>query len=119
MKKHIKGFLCIALVFCMIFALCACKSDPFCGRYVAESMEIGGQSFKVEDAYESGATIELKDVNLCTLTLDGNVYEGTWSSEGSAITITLEAEASAGTIDGDTLKVDLYGTGMTMVCVRK
>ncbi|MCQ2497078.1 MAG: hypothetical protein MJ131_10870 [Lachnospiraceae bacterium] len=118
-KKHIKRFLCVVVVFCTIFALCACKSDPFCGNYNVESVEIGGQSFKTEDAYANGASIELKDVNLCTLKLDGNTYEGTWSSDGSSITVTLEAEASKGTIEGNTLKIDLYGTGMTMVCVRK
>ena len=119
MKKITRKILCAAMIVCMMLSLCACKADPFCGYYEASSVEIGDMSFPIEEAYENGASLELKNASLCTLKLNGIAYEGEWKSEGSKVIVTIEEETSNGTVENGVLSIDLYGTGMTMVCNKK
>lgn len=115
---NLKKFLCAVLVLCMSLALCACKADPYCGVYKAKSVEINDMSFDITEAYEKGASLDLMEAAQCTLTLDGKEYEGTWSSEGNKVKVVIEEEESVGVIEEGILSIDLYGTGMTMICTR-
>ncbi len=119
MRKISRNILCVILILVMALTLCACKADPNCGVYVADSVEIGDYTFDISAAYEEGASFDLQEAAACTVTLDGKAYEGTWSSEGNKVSIVIEEEESEGTIADGVLSIDLYKKGMTMVCPKQ
>lgn len=118
MKKLFKKSLCLILVVVMAMALCACSADPNCGKYTCQNVRVGDISVSASEVYPSGASIELKTAGACTVVLDGAVYEGSWKSDNSQVTIVLEEEASTGTVSGNTLTIDLLGLGMIMTYTK-
>jgi len=118
MKRSIKRALCMVMVFVLAMSLCACSADPNCGKYVCKDVKVGDISVSAQEAYPNGSSIELKTAGACTIILDGAVYEGSWKSENSNVTITLEGEESTGSISGNTMTIDIYNVGMTMTFER-
>ena len=119
MKKHIKKVLCIVLALVLTMSLCACSEDPNCGSYVCKTVTVGDITVNVNEAFVNGASLELKQAGACEVLLDGTKYEGSWKSEGSSVTVTLEEEPSVGTISGNTISIDLLDLGMILVFEKK
>ena len=118
MNKLIKRVLCVILVLVLSLSLCACSADPNCGLYTCKTVTVGDLSVNADKAYVNGASIELKTAGACTVNLDGAQYDGSWKSGDNSVTITLEGTDSVGTINGNTISIDLYGVGMTMDFVK-
>ena len=114
MRKHIKKALCIVMALVLTMSLCACGADPNCGSYTCKTVSVGDITVNVNDAFVNGASMELKQAGACEVLLDGSKYEGSWKSEGSSITITLEEEPSVGTVNGNTISIDILNVGMTL-----
>ena len=118
MKKVVKKGLALLLVVVLAMSLCACSKDPNCGKYVCKSAKVGDISVNASEVYPNGASIDLQTAGACKVVLDGAEYSGSWKSENSTVTITLEGEESKGTVSGNTLTIDIYDVGMTMVFER-
>ena len=115
MRKYIKKALCIVMALVLTMSLCACSTDPNCGSYVCKTVTVGDITVNVNEAFVNGASLELKQAGACDVVLDGKKYEGSWKSEGSQVTITLEEEPSVGTISGNTISIDIFDIGMTLI----
>ena len=114
MKNHIKRALCLVMVLMLTMSLCACSTDPNCGKYVCKTVKVDNLTVNVNEAFTNGASIELKAAGACSVVLDGATYDGSWKSKDNQVTVTLEGTESTGIIAGNTLTIDLYGVGMTM-----
>ncbi|MBO4510612.1 MAG: hypothetical protein J5718_04625 [Lachnospiraceae bacterium] len=118
MNRVVKKGLALLLVVVLAMSLCACSKDPNCGKYVCKSAKVGDITVAANEVYPNGASIDLQTAGACKVVLDGAEYSGSWKSENSNVTITLEGEESKGTVSGNTLTIDIYDVGMTMTFER-
>jgi len=118
MKRIVKKGFALILVVILAMSLCACSQDPNCGKYTCKSVRVGDITVDAKEAYPNGTSIDLKSAGACTVVLNGVAYEGSWKSENSQVTISLEEEPSTGTVSGNTLSIDLLGVGMIMELQR-
>jgi hypothetical protein len=109
------------LAICMIFSLCACGSsgggstaaDPGVGKYTGVSADVMGTPSALESLYEKGTSIELQSGGKGTMELDGSPVSIKWKADGKNLSVTAEGTDYAGTIDKDTIVLDLLGVKIT------
>lgn len=115
MKNNFRKLTCVILALVLCLSLAGCKSDPNCGLYKAETVEVDDVSFNITDVFSNGASIELKDGAICKLILDGDEYPGTFTTEENGkVTITLKENDSVGTIADGVLSIDLLNSDMVI-----
>ena len=117
MKKSI----CVVLLVAMLLTLPACgsKPDPNCGVYEARIGTVDGITVSVQQVYENGFSVELKDGGKAVLKIDGEDYRLTWKCEGDRLTIEAKDTSFHGTLsEGMMVLEDFNGSGIdfTLIC---
>ena len=106
----------------MLPVLTACgddaKSDPNLGVYEAKSAEMMGMELGVEDVFEDGCSIELKNKGKGTMTFDGDEASFKWELDGDDFSGKGSGAELSGTLkDGVLVLNDIMGSGVTMTFV--
>ncbi len=96
------------------------SDDPNIGVWEATEASMLGVSIKPEDAFEGGASIELKSGNECNITLNGEVFNVRWELDGTTFKLIDGSDEFTGTLIGNELKlVDLLGLGVDLTFVKE
>jgi hypothetical protein len=130
MKKFL-SILLVGLLCVCCFALGACKEEPKTDVYKLDSIIFNGETYELGEEF-MGQTLtkdliifEFKGDGKVVAKQDGKVAEGTmtWTKDGNTYTIvqTVESESMTytGTLEGDTLTLDLSGSGMMIYVLKK
>ncbi len=109
----------IALSLGLLLALSACgagsASSPYLGTWYTTEASFDGRALDVENDLMGGLTIELQDQGLCQLTFAGKTDELTWSEEDGSITLSDGQEDLVGTIDEESMNIEMEGALFTLV----
>ena len=90
--------------------------DPNIGIWQAVTVEDGDYSYEAKDAGFGDFTVELKSGGKCTVTLDGQNYNGTWKLEGNSLTLKAGLLTVTGMIENDRMKIEnLYDLGLNVI----
>ena len=112
MKKIISLALAAVLVICC-FGLVSCGGGDAEGLYKISSYKMGdvvyevggeapwGDTFNADDM-----TIELKSGGEAVITNMGNATDGTWSLDGSEVTITIQGQETILKLSGNELSIE-------------
>ncbi len=84
----------------------AASTDPNAGLYTAISAEAMGIEVPVDDLFDEGFTIELKDKGKCVINADGTKKNGKWELDGKAITIKGGGVTLKGTLENGIISID-------------
>ncbi len=96
------------------------SDDPNIGVWQATEITMMGMTMAPEDIYSNGITLELKAGNDCVLTLDGQPFAGTWSVDGSNLTINQGFdEYSAKITNGKLMLVNTLNMGLDITFVKE
>ncbi len=109
MKKIIVALFCLLAL--LAFSACG-ADDPNAGIYEGVSVAAEGVTLDITDVFEKGASIELKKGGKGSITLEGKEFPLKWSLEETDLTVTVEDEVSHGTLENNTIVLDLMGTGL-------
>lgn len=103
MKKTVKRGISILMALGLLlgFAACGKNSDPNVGTWKAVSASMLGVTVSIEEIFENGVTLVLKDGGSCDLDLDGEKVSGTWSVASGALTIEADGISISGSITSD------------------
>lgn len=98
----------------------ATADNPDLGLYNATSAEMYGVVVEIDDLWENGFAIELKDKNKCDIFVDGQSSSGKWQLNGDQVHINGGGLDCDGMLsDGQMALEDVLGTGMTLTFVRE
>lgn len=104
--------LCLALL--LALSLCACGGSAdteSLGKYNCTSISM--QDMTLEG---SGQWLELQEGGKATLFVSDQTYTGEYTLADGAFTLNIDGQdAAAGTLEGDTLTIDLLGATLTFV----
>ncbi len=97
MKKTIAIFVAVMTVFCLL-AGCAKESepDPNAGLYKGTVAEALGLQLEIDDVFEGGMSIELKNGGKAQFNYEGKSYNLKWTLDGT----TFHAEGGGAELDG-------------------
>ena len=120
-----KKLFALLLLAALLVSLAACGSsgpkDPNCGLYEAVEAEVFGITVKVEDVFEDGLSIELKDGGKAVFRYEGKDYSMKWTRDGEIF----HAEGGGAELDGTLADgvmqlEDILGSGVQikLVCAE-
>ena len=122
-----KKLLAILLSLVLTLGLAACGggggssstvSDPNCGVYEAESAEMSGVTVDVDDVFEDGFSLELKDGGKAVFRYEGKEYNLKWSLNGTDFEAKSSGVTLTGTLSDGVLELsDVMGTGLSITLV--
>ena len=122
LKKAAKNLLVVALILVLAIALAACGDDSpeaaAIGRYEATTIEMGGESADISTIYSGETYIELAKDGEGTISVDGTPVAITWALDGSNINVDMEGSTSSGTLNNDTLVLEIMDIGMQITFVK-
>ena len=89
------------------------------GLYQADKAVAYGIEVEISTMWENGFSIELKDDGRCDLTVNGQGGSGTWSQDGSTITVNVPGFNMDGTYDNGVLLFEnVYEMGVDLYFTR-
>ena len=118
MKKIVALSLVLVII---ISTLTACgssvdASDPNQGLWKATTGEMLGVSMAVAEMFGEGFTIELKSKGKCTLTVDGEKANGTWTLKDGVFSVEGGGVECTGYFEDDVLVLeDVMNQGLTLI----
>ena len=119
-----KKLLAILLALVLTLGLAACGGggsaapDPNSGVYEAVSAEMAGVSVDVDDVFENGFSLELKDGGKAVFHYDGKDYNLRWSLNGTAFEAKGAGATLNGTLSAGVLEItDVLGSGVNITLV--
>ncbi len=97
MKKTIAIFVAVMTVFCLLTG-CAKESeaDPNAGLYKGTVAEALGMQLEIDEVFEGGMSIELKNGGKAQFNYEGKSYNLKWTLDGT----TFHAEGGGAELDG-------------------
>lgn len=111
-----KRLACLILALALLLALTACgEPDPNAGVYVAQSCDYLGISVGVEEIFEGGLSIELKNGGRASMTMGEDTYIVRWKLDGENITISDASGEMSGTLADGTMVLDISGVSVTLI----
>ncbi len=120
-----KRSIIIVLTFLLSLSLIACgggkidTSDPNQGLWIAASGEMMGISMEADALFAEGFTIELQSDGKCSINVEGEKANGTWTLNGSSITVKGGGLDCSGTLkDGALTLENMLDMGMTVVFTK-
>lgn len=117
MKKILALLLALAVL--LAVAACGAEPDPNCGLYKGTTVSMAGVTLPVEEAWENGLDIELKNGGWATMTIDGEDVTVRWSLDGETITVTASDAEFTGTLAGGTMVLEnLLDSGMDITLIK-
>ncbi len=119
-----KKLLTVLLTSILLLILAACgsdetSSDPNAGMYNCTTVEAVGVLMTVDEVYENGAYLELKNGGKGTINLDGTSTEITWTLEGSALSVDMGGQKNSGTLSEGTIVLNLLDMDMSLTFVKE
>ncbi|MDO4617757.1 MAG: hypothetical protein Q4B03_09970 [Lachnospiraceae bacterium] len=94
------------------------EGSTIAGNYISVVGEMWGVSLTGEDM--EGFSINLEDGGACTLVVDGDSGNASWTEDGDILTIEIEGEEIQGTIGEDILVFeDMLGMGMDITFAKE
>ena len=123
MKTDLRRIMAFLLALVFAFALAACgggkdaeEDDPNLGLWIAKEGVMWGESIDVDDFFDNGVTIELKDKGKFTADVDGTKVNGSWTLEDGNFAAKAGVVSFEGTLEGGALVVnDVMGMGLDLV----
>ncbi len=119
-----KKLLTVLLTAVLLLSLAACGSDgtptdPNAGMYYCTTVKAVGVLMTVDEVYDNGAYLELKDGGKGTINLDGMSTDITWTLEDSALSVDMEGQKSSGTLSDGTIVLNLLDMDMFLTFVKE
>lgn len=112
-----KKWSAILLVLALLISLVACgakEEDPNAGVYQGLYGTMSGFAMPIEELFEGACSIELKTGGKGTVNLAEKSFPMKWSLEGESITITIQDEASVGTLKDGAIDIEFMGMGLVL-----
>ncbi len=113
------------IVIALIFTLAAnlfsggSSDDPNIGVWTADEITMMGMTLSPTDIYSDGITLELKNGNNCTLSLDGESYSADYEIDGSTFTLVDGSDEFPGRIEGGVITItNLLNMGIDIRFVK-
>ena len=89
------------------------------GRYVARSGEMNGISISIDDLWDEGFTIELKEKGKAAINIDGEKGTAKWTLDGDRFTIKGSGVDCSGTLSNGVLTLEnAMDSGVTLTFTR-
>ena len=89
------------------------------GLYVARSGEMNGLSINIDNLWDDGFTIELKDKGKAAINIDGEKGSAKWTLDGDRFTIKGSGLDCSGTLSGDILTLEnAMDSGVTLTFTK-
>ncbi len=95
------------------------SSDPNLGIWQGAAIDAFGMQMPINDIFASGASIELFDDGSTTITFDGESEDGTWTLDGTNLSVTYDGvDVSGSIVDGVLMLINIQDTGMDIYFTR-
>lgn len=120
-SKVTKVVVCLLVTAMLVLVGCGSGSapdNPNIGLYVAKSAEMSGIKMGVEDIFEGGFTVELKNKGKATATFDDESGNLKWTLEGDKFHAEGDGAVLEGTLkDGEMVLENILDSGVTLTLV--
>lgn len=95
-------------------------SDPNLGTYVATEAQMWNMQMDVNDVFDGGLTIELRENGSCTIYVGGTSGEGVWTLDNGILTVDDGNTPITGTLENGTMYLeDVLGLGLNITLVQQ